>query len=393
MLEDATNSVPYDCDGVTTSFPITFEFHDSDYIRAFIRKTSTKLQDELVNPDDFYVDGSNLKTVDTWGLGYRLLIFREHPESQETHLQENAELPSATLEQRLDKLTMMVQDLKGKLRRALLLPETASDRDLVFPEPNDKHFLEWQSGKLQNTQHVSGTATCTEYIKTFLDDPDAATARNTLDVAPANKGVTNGDNHDHVGGDGAAIVGIVTNGDSHDHVGGDGAAIAGIVLPGIIEMYGGAVAPAGWLLCDNAAVSRETYAALFAVIGTTFGVGDGSTTFNVPDIRGIFPRGAGTSEKLTNANAVAFAGVLGTYQNDKFQGHKMSYLTIPKASLAESDTGTGYLAKGATTPGDADYGASGAYMHYLQSDGTNGTPRKGAETNPANLGLTFIIKY
>lgn len=53
-----------------------------------------------------------------------------------------------------------------------------------------------------------------------------------------------------------------------------------------IMNYGGATAPAGYLPCNGAAVSRTTYANLFAVIGTTYGAGDGSTTFNVPNIAG-----------------------------------------------------------------------------------------------------------
>ena len=56
---------------------------------------------------------------------------------------------------------------------------------------------------------------------------------------------------------------------------------AGIYLP-----YGGAAAPAGWQLCDGTAVNRVTFADLFAAIGTAFGVGDGATTFNLPDMRG-----------------------------------------------------------------------------------------------------------
>ena len=55
---------------------------------------------------------------------------------------------------------------------------------------------------------------------------------------------------------------------------------------GAVLSHAGASAPSGWLLCYGQAVSRTTYAALFAVIGTTYGVGDGSTTFNVPDLRG-----------------------------------------------------------------------------------------------------------
>jgi microcystin-dependent protein len=70
---------------------------------------------------------------------------------------------------------------------------------------------------------------------------------------------------------------------------------AGITFP-----FAGATAPSGWLLCDGSAVSRTTYAQLFATIGTTFGVGDGATTFNVPDVRGRAPIGAGQGSGLTN---------------------------------------------------------------------------------------------
>ena len=55
---------------------------------------------------------------------------------------------------------------------------------------------------------------------------------------------------------------------------------------GCIYMYGGSVAPSGFLLCDGSAISRTTYSELFSVIGTTYGVGDGSTTFNIPLMEG-----------------------------------------------------------------------------------------------------------
>ncbi len=77
------------------------------------------------------------------------------------------------------------------------------------------------------------------------------------------------------------------------------------VLAGFIQMYGAASAPTGWLLCNGAAVSRSTYATLFALIGTTFGAGDGSSTFNVPDMRDKFPVGSGSTYALnaTGGNA------------------------------------------------------------------------------------------
>lgn len=65
--------------------------------------------------------------------------------------------------------------------------------------------------------------------------------------------------------------------------------------PGVTLPYGGSSAPSGFLLCDGSAVSRTTYAALFAILSTTYGVGDGSTTFNLPDLRQRFPMGKAVS--------------------------------------------------------------------------------------------------
>jgi microcystin-dependent protein len=69
--------------------------------------------------------------------------------------------------------------------------------------------------------------------------------------------------------------------------------------PGDIRPTAASSTRAGYLLCDGAAVSRSAYAALFAAIGTAYGVGDGSTTFNLPDLRGRFPLGAGSGPSLT----------------------------------------------------------------------------------------------
>lgn len=63
---------------------------------------------------------------------------------------------------------------------------------------------------------------------------------------------------------------------------------------GSVKMYAGSGTPSKWLYCDGSAVSRDTYAKLFAVIGTTYGAGNGSTTFNLPDFRGRVPVGMGT---------------------------------------------------------------------------------------------------
>jgi microcystin-dependent protein len=77
--------------------------------------------------------------------------------------------------------------------------------------------------------------------------------------------------------------------------------ISTTILPtGSTIDFAGSTPPTGFLLCDGTAYSRTTYAALFAVIGTTWGTGDGSTTFNVPDLRSMVTVGAGQRSGLTN---------------------------------------------------------------------------------------------
>ena len=83
--------------------------------------------------------------------------------------------------------------------------------------------------------------------------------------------------------------------------------VAAMNIAGIIHAYAGSTAPDGYLMCNGQAVSRTDYAALFAVIGTTYGAGDGTTTFNVPDLQGRFPLGAGAGNGLT-ARAVGQKG-------------------------------------------------------------------------------------
>ena len=101
------------------------------------------------------------------------------------------------------------------------------------------------------------------------------------------------------------------------------AALSGIPA-GFIFPYGGASAPTGYLLCDGAAVNRTTYATLFAVIGTTYGVGNGSTTFNIPDCRGRFllcKSAAGTGSTLGTK-----AGSLDHYHT--IAGHDHAYTEV-----------------------------------------------------------------
>lgn len=93
-------------------------------------------------------------------------------------------------------------------------------------------------------------------------------------------------------------------------------------IVGTIEMYAGQEAPAGWLICDGSAISRTTYAKLFEVIGQTYGAGDGSTTFNLPDFKGRTAIGVGTGTASTST-----AHALG--QNNGQETHTLTENELP----------------------------------------------------------------
>jgi len=101
---------------------------------------------------------------------------------------------------------------------------------------------------------------------------------------------------------------------------------------GIIWPYAGSGTPGGFLACDGNAVSRSTYSRLFGVIGTTYGVGDGSTTFNVPDLRGRTIVGVGSGTKVgtfssRSSNTITVTGLTNAANNEFQTGQAVTYHT------------------------------------------------------------------
>lgn len=98
------------------------------------------------------------------------------------------------------------------------------------------------------------------------------------------------------------------------------------VPAGIMQMFAGNTIPAGWLLCDGSAVSRTDYAKLFSAIGTTWGAGDGSTTFNLPNSIGRFAEGAATSGSYHEAGLPnIWGGINANNTNPKAQSFGETY--------------------------------------------------------------------
>ena len=162
---------------------------------------------------------------------------------------------------------------------------------------------------------------------------------------------------------------------------------------GTILSYGGdSNIPSSWILCDGRELSRMEYPDLFGIIKTRFGEGDGNTTFNLPDIRGLFLRGQGKQGGLKKANNQVYdGGNVGTYTNDQFQGFGMK---INANNGGVNNAGLFYYIhesglEGYTTALFVDHGW---YDYFKKYDNGNGEPREGDETRPANISVNYIIK-
>ncbi len=127
---------------------------------------------------------------------------------------------------------------------------------------------------------------------------------------------------------------------------------------GAIQMYGGATAPKGWLLCDGSAVSRTTYAKLFEVLGTAYGAGDGSTTFNVPNFSGRFPIGHCNTTPITNTSSCGYQGGSSAYPRS---GDTVGWFGLGEAGGEDSHVLT--TAEMPSHNHSASTGSAGSHTH------------------------------
>lgn len=205
-------------------------------------------------------------------------------------------------------------------------------------------------------------------------------------------------------------------------------------MTGMVSAFAMSAAPSGWLKCNGAAVSRTTFASLFARIGTVFGAGDGVSTFGVPDLRGLFLRG------LDDGRGVDAARALGTFQdmmmqshahgasaaavgdhvhgawtdaqgwhghgvNDPGHNHRVNSGSVQVNGLAPgggygpynagaSPFDTDWKGTGITIAGDGVHahnvgiGGGGTHTHGIAVEASGGH-----ETRPKNMALLFCIKY
>ena len=156
------------------------------------------------------------------------------------------------------------------------------------------------------------------------------------------------------------------------------AAAAGDGVPtGTVIYHAANTAPSNFLKANGAAVSRSTYSALFTAIGTTFGVGDGSSTFNVPDLRGEFMRGWDDSRGVDGSRA------FGSAQADQMEQHNHIGSNVP----LHQGFGGGSGAIVVRAPADVQYGNLSSIL--VNRGGTTNS----SENRPRNIALLACIKF
>lgn len=330
-LQSATSKVRYVGDGVQTAFPIPFRFLREEHVAVWNSQGLYKAG------ADYEISGGNVvfKTAPTGAVA----ILRTVPFVQETDYVPNGDVPAETLEGNLDYLTMQTQQLAEQLTRALLLDPT---QDFDQEDMAEQFSTLVNNAERWAKEARSGAATAkadaakakSSADEAYLSKLTAAEAAAKAGKSEAETGSMRGEvarmyddsslNRAHlVFGEWGTLEGMYINyedwtdtetltgltaalaahnADGSAHPGfakktevesARNSAVSEARMPaGCVTAFAGSgTVPAGWFVCDGHEVSRGEHPELFAAIGVTYGSGDGSTTFNLPDFRGRFLRG------------------------------------------------------------------------------------------------------
>lgn len=397
QINDVAPRVQYLADGIQSAFTFPFAIFKLADLEVW--------QDDVLQTSGYAVSGAG---VSTGGVALfavpppaatRVTLRRRLTIARTTDYQSDGLIRAKTLNDELDyqvaALQQVAEDVDRAVRRA---PTALATIDLTLPEPAAGRGLKWSAdaSRLVNSTNdpdaagdASQAASQAEAAAAIaVQARDAALAAvesvsdpltkaaNLLDLADTEVARAN------LGLGDAALRNVGTA--AGDVVALDvGGLIATALLPpmdsipaGTIVAYGGVNAPGGWLVCNGATVSRSTYSGLFAALGTTYGSGDGSTTFALPDLRGRTVVGAGQGASLSNRT---LGGMVGA------ETHTLSVAELPPHAH--------------TIPMREDLGSYWSQSAASNGGGPNGTLTTasvgsgGAHNNmQPSLVLNYIIK-
>lgn len=296
------------------------------------------------------INGSNMPYDDTFSLGEKFDALQLQMDTLPVVVDEFGNL-----------LTGLIETSALDLNLALRLWRKTIDANTVEIYYGTEHVLSYDpivGGIIipPDTDYIAADVVVTNAFiaaDTVITDADTALRATYGDVITYDVGNTDGK------------VVVMTTGDKLPAV--DGSNLTGLAIPEAIPIGSIFTVPystpdTNYLECNGTDINRTTYADLFAKIGTTFGVGDGSTTFGLPDYRGEFLRGWDNSRGVDSGRAI------GTFQADEFKAHTH---TDQAANNASSSGGSGTMAS--------------AGSHNTGSTG-------GVETRPRNSSVMYQIK-
>ncbi len=405
-VSSTTTKVSYSGNGSTTVFAYTFKiFADAD-LTVIVRTDSTGAEVTKTLTTHYTVSGAgnvsggNVTFGTPPASGETVVIKRNLALTQSTDYTPNDPFPAASHEDALDRQMFVAQQQEERFGRALVFPETdTASTTIPSSVTRADKFLGFDSSG--NVTALSSTGVTPGAVGTGELEDSAVT-----EVKLASNAVTNTKMaDDSVGADelidnsvGAAAINISGNGTSGQVVKSDGdgsfsyLTLATGFVSGMLMPYAGASAPSGWLLCYGQAISRTTYADLFTAIGTVYGVGDGSSTFNLPDLRGRVvagqdDMGGSSANRLTDA---VTGGLNGDTLGDTggTESHTLTTAQLPAHSHGSVVTNVSATFK--TNTGD---GSASVVQSINQTKSATSTGSGDAHNNvQPTIILNYIIK-
>lgn len=363
IASETRKAGPYTGNGITTALPFSFKvFSEADVlvVRADLSGVETTLTltthyTVSLNADQDSNPGGTVNLVTAAESGHLTTITSQVANLQPVVLTNAGGFYPSVINSALDRLTILTQQLAEKVGRAVKvnISSSASPDDLIGDLQSAAADAE--SAAVAASASAELAATSAGSIPSMTGGADTV-----LVINPTNDGwmyktaaqmrtfldLVVGINVLAPNGDGSSLTGIST------------------VQAGAIVVFARNTAPTGYMKANGAAVSRSTYSNLFTAIGTTFGVGDGSTTFNIPDLRGEFIRGWDDSRGIDSGRA------FGSAQADELKSHVHSVSAL------------------LGTSGGAPQSSGSSSLNPYNTNATGG-----AETRPRNIALLACIKY
>ena len=290
-----------------TDFQFSFKYFEATDISVFVDEVEQTMGFTVTPSVQGVNFGGTVVFATGRTTGEQIAIVRILDITQESDYEEGDRLPSAQLEDDLDRSTMINQQQQEALERRPALLESSLITNVTIADPTAEvvgHAFVWR----QNPDDTFFIATSDENIDDALQNIEATLtqAQEAADTATDQAGIA------------TTQAGIATNAASSAATSETNAAASAqeaqdvassVNFPaGLISYFAETSVPTGWLYCNGQAVDRTVYDALFTRIGTRYGSGDGSTSFNVPDLRNEFLRGYDDRTAGTRA--------IGTHQDD-----------------------------------------------------------------------------